>query len=88
MRGEVKSIVCFVSWVGPGMEGLSDIIDQTRLGDEFVSYHHHAQHFLHTGMIIRLKISVFHEKITFHVTREEFGELILHVNISERLTLC
>ena len=48
------------------MEGLSDIIDQTRVDDEFVSYHHHAQHFLPTGIIIKLKI--FHEKITFHVT--------------------
>ena len=48
----MKSIVCFVCWVDPWMEGLSDIIDQTRVDDEFVSYHHHAQHFLPTGIII------------------------------------
>ena len=64
----MKSIVCFVCWVDPWMEGLSDIIDQTRVDDEFVSYHHHAQHFLPTGIIIKLKICEFHEKITFHVT--------------------
>ena len=63
----MKSIVCFVGWVEPWMEGLSDIIDQTRVDDEFVSYHHHAQHFLPTGIIIKLKICVFHEKITFHM---------------------
>ena len=39
--------------------GLSDIIDQTRVDDEFISYHHHAQHILPTtGMIIKLKICI------------------------------
>ena len=54
------------------MEGLSDIIDQTRVDDEFVSYHHHAQHFLPTGIVklrfrvrvrVRVKVKVKSKKL-------------------------